>query len=391
MKHAWKGLTGLLLVLLLLLSACGDTSETPEESAAPSAGAASPAPTELPAAQTEPPAELPEPERDTLVLWLAEDCPLCEELTGLAEEYAAEQPLSLRLFPDEAAMLAALTEEAPDLFLCSAQAASSQMGADELGTLTPRAETAALFRFAPGCVEGSWFPLGAEAPVLVTRAEHRAELESIQSWEELAETAFQYGRRWLRPYFSADSFARLFACAMEQKGSPFYAMREQDLESEDYRDYYNLLAEAAFSGGLVALNGEVLPAVANGELFCGVCSSRVLSQADTEGLAVLPLPPLEGCENLVDAQLWGLAVRKEADAGSTRQFIDWLEANGRVSEAALEAGLLPAEPSRDDAPAEGLSKAAESYRLWLPEADCGYLLRGEEFEQSFRRALALLA
>ncbi len=392
MKQAWKGMTALLLVLLLL-GACAAPSAEPEPSPAPEPSAVStPSETPEPSAvpSKEPLPELSDAERkDTLALWLTEDCPLCEGLTALAEQYAAEQPLSLRLFPDEQSLREALSGAKPDLVLCSARTAAALLEAGELGALTP-CETTELFRFAPGCTEGSYFPLGAEAPVLVAREEQRAELERCHTWEALAEEATMYGRRWMRPCLSADSFARLFACAMEQKGSPFYAMREQDLESEDYRYYYNLLAEAAFSGGLVAPEEAVLPAVAEGRLVCGVCSSTALAQADLSGLAVLPLPPLNDCENLIDAQVYGLAVRKSADAARVQAFLDWLGESGRAAQTALSAGLLPAEPRQGDALSAGLTQAAQSYRLFLPEENAGYRLHGEEFEQSFRRALALL-
>lgn len=320
-----------------------------------------------------------------LRLWLSEDQPLCESLAALAEDYAATHPdhaLELRRFTTAAELNTALTNEQPDLLLCNGRMAAQLPGA------LPEALPSLLFDAPEGFV-----PLGAELPVLALREENRALLEGCDSLEALCEAAASYGRQTGKPFFSADSFARLFACALAQKGSPFFAMREQDLESEDYRTLYNLLAEAAFEEGLVPLTEPVLAAVSRGELVCGICSSRELLTGDRRELAVRPLPPMAGCEALTDLKLSGLAVLPGADPAGAADFLRWLLADGRMADAALISGLIPAADgtwSEADAVTKGLAEAAQCARLWLPDEDCGYLRHGTDFEQSFRAALALL-
>lgn len=385
MRQVWKGLPALLLSLALLLGGCA-----PEPAREPDP---EPQSVQTPAPTSEPTSEpTPEPVKTVLRLWLAEDQPLCGALGKLTEEYNAENrdvSLSLRVFSGSEELAEALAEEQPELLLCDERTALRLLEGERLGAANLRPELAPLFADAPGCAEGGYFPLGAEAPVLLTREEERAEIESLETMEQLFAAAADYGRRRWEPWCSADSFARLFACAMEQMGAPFYAMREQDLENEAYRDYYNLLADAAFEGGLAALDGPVLAAVTEGTLRCGFCSSRALAGELPEGLAVLPLPPLEGCDSLIDARLCGLAVGPEADAEETARFLSWLYADGRAAEAALAAGLAPATVPDADA-ADGLALVSLRCRLFLPDADGGYLNAGTEFERSFRAALALL-
>lgn len=386
MRRIGKALA-LLLCLALLLGGCGAEPTPPESVPEPSPEAQA---TQMPApeptsAPTEPPAPSAEPERPALLLWLAEDDALCDAFSMLAEEYAAAHPdraIELRRFETTAELNAALTNAQPDLLLCDARLAS------ELPGTLPEGLPELLFDAPEGFV-----PLGAELPVLVLREDDRALLEGCDTLEALCAAAGEYGRQTEKPFFSADSFARLFACALAQKGSPFFAMREQDLESEDYRTVYNLLAEAAFEGGLIAADAPVAAAVMRGELVCGLCSSRDLLTGEREGLAVRPLPPMEGCEALLDLQLHGLAVLPGADPKETADFLGWLLADDRAADMALAAGLIPAADgawSEADGVLKSLSEAARSARCFLPEADSGYRLRGAAFEESFRAALALL-
>lgn len=391
MKQVWKGLTVLLLCLALLLCGCaaGETSIAP--TAAP---VSEPMPSAAPAVSSSTPTEAPQ--EKTLELWLAEDSPLYDALAQMAGEYAAthpEQAVELRRFASSAALIAALADSQPDLLLCEEPAAEALTVEGMLGALTPPEEWPKLFRDAPACAAGRFVPLGAEAAVLALREENLERLKDCDSMETLCALAADYGRTQGKPFFSTDSFAQLFACLLEQKGSPFFAMREQDLESESYREIYNLLAEAAFEGGLASLDEAVLPAIARGELVCGVCSSRALSAAESGAMAVLPLPPMAGCEASTPVRIWGLAVAADADPAEAEDFIRWLYEDKRAVQAALEQGLVPPvdwDWSADDAASTGLALTAQSCRGYLPEAQSGYVLRGAEFEQSFRTALALL-
>ena len=170
-----------------------------------------------------------------------------------------------------------------------------------------------------------------------TRESESSRLEGCRSLESLCAAAAAYARETDRAFFSADDFSRLFACALRQKGVPFRAEHARDVQSEGYCELYNLLAECAFDGGLAPMDQPVLTYVAEGELVAGLCSSRDLLLSGREGLAVLPAPPLEGCEDCVDAEYWGLAALTDNAAAA-----EWI--------ASLYAGDLRAETVRAGCP-----------------------------------------
>ena len=385
MKNARRAAALILIGALLLLSACSQPGS-----------AASPTP--IPAQRTEPtpaaetPAATPEPEPMTLCLCLAEDSPLCEGLAALAEAYNARGgrlTVELRRFPNTVDMLLAAADGEPALLLLDSREASVLLAGGRLGAMTEPAEPAPMFRETSGCDEGSFIPLGAEAPVLVMRTEQRETIAGCDSFEALCAKAEACGRANNRAWFSADSFAQLFACLLAQKDCPFYADRERDVDNESYREVYNLLAGAAYEGGLVSLDEPVIRAVFDGELDCGICSSTELAPYREEGLAALPLPPMAGCEARVEATVWGLAVTPGAEDAAAL-LMDWLRADGRAAEAAMSVGLIPAwDGDAEDDVSAGLMQAAQRCLPWTPEADSGYINGGEEFERSFRAALAL--
>ncbi|MCR5664962.1 MAG: hypothetical protein K6G17_08850, partial [Oscillospiraceae bacterium] len=284
-----SALTALLLCALLLTAGCGAGS--------PAAGGA-------------------------LSVWAAEDSPLADALTELAQSYDAAA--QVRLFPSEEALLAALESERPDLIVCGEAFKNGLAEAGRLGAFrlseeeTPRFLPA--FGTAAESLEQGWLPLGAELPVLIAG---EAFTDSPASLEALFEAACAYGRQEHAPYLGADSFTRLFACAMEQKSCRFYAERDADADNPVFRGIYNMIADAAFDGGLALENEPTAPRVARGELVCAVCSSLELPAAGE--LQVLPLPPMAGCENLVDGRVYGLAMTAEgARAGKASDFAAWL-------------------------------------------------------------------
>ena len=397
----------MLLVLALLLCACAAREEQREEREARPAAESAPEEGEGPAPAGEAPKpteeELPPAEDDGsgFTLWIAEDAPLSGDMAALCEQYLRQAPdcgLVLRRFATSEELDAALETGKPDLLLCGGVRAAALIAAGRGGVPVLSEETqrrmTLLFREAPGCAEGLYCPLGAALPVLTLREENLPLLSGCGSMESLCAAAGLSGQENGAPFLSADSFSQLFSGMLAQKGRVFYAMREQDLENQEYRAVYNLLAGAAYDGGLVSADEAVLPMVARGDLICGVCSSRELFRREAQGLIVLPLPPMEGCEALTETEFWGLLSMSGRDRPDAVRFVAWLLQEGRAAEAALAVGLLPAEEgdwsTELDAAAAGLLCVVRTTRPWVPEEDGAYLRSGADFEQSFRAALALL-
>ena len=386
-----------LLLCLALLAGCA--AEEPLPPTAEPAAAEETAATEATADPTPEPApeSAPQPEEQELVLWLAEDAPFYEELSTLAGSFSVQrEDLAVRvvLFEKTGQMLESFPGEAPDLLFCSGRDAAALAEEGRLASL-PLTDSALLplFLDAPGFASGGYFPLGAELPVLAFRESESARLEGCRSLESLCAAAAAYARETDRAFFSADDFSRLFACALRQKGVPFRAEHARDVQSEGYCELYNLLAECAFDGGLAPMDQPVLTYVAEGELVAGLCSSRDLLLSGREGLAVLPAPPLEGCEDCVDAEYWGLAAL--TDNAAAAEWIASLYAGDLRAETVLAEGWLPAAEgdwgAGPGAASEGLQLALRACRSFTPEPGSDYLLRGRSFEEEYRAALALIS
>ena len=333
--------------------------------------------------------------RDALSLWYPEEAPLARLLPELAEAYNQNRspsalPLALRCFPDEQALLDALSAAPPDLLLCSQELALPlyESGALRPLTLTTAPEYGAMLLGRSEAVGSSFFPLGSELELLCGSAETIGSLDNL---EALFAAAAEYGAANARPFLGADALAPLLYQLMLGRGSEFHARRDLDGGSRVYRDAYNLIAEAAFQGGL-DLEADPLSRLTDGALPCAVLSSGALVGLEEENLAFRPLPGRAAEEALL-ARCWGLAVTAGAGRNlrSAGAFLGWLLEGERAASLPLKAGLVPALPG--EVPADtALSRLLLELRdavLHLPDGESDYVRNHRDFEARFRAALAL--
>ena len=361
-----------LLCACLLLSGCGEEIQTPEE--------------------------------ETVSIWLVEGELLSAELAALAEQFNnASFPVKaeLRAFANEEELGAALDSARPDLIFCGHERA---VALHEQGRLR---DVSAGFTHAPAysesflalsdCVGSAFFPIGAETELLAVNgpafdqsAASALGRGSITSIEGLCAAASACGQQG-QVFFTADSFTSLFTLALGPVGSGFSGVREQDILSEDYKRVYNLLAEAAYEGGLAACDSPALPLAENGDVVCALVSSIELTGELSGELELHPLSGPAGCF----ARAVGLAVtspfsgREQAIA----KFLSWLLQPQRAVELALPHGLIPAVTGWEPEEAGVLDTALlslSSAELYFPPLDSGYFRTDGEFEHRFRAALEML-
>ena len=317
-----------------------------------------------------------------LTLWYVGDDPLAPAVLQLAEEYNAARgrgslAVTARAWPDEESMLRALrTGALPALVLCSHETAFSLQEEGKLwdtglslfsypAWLCARSES----------VGRGFFPIGSALELLLTRDAATGDLRALPA------RAAAYGEETGRPYLTVDRFAPLFYQALLDGGTEFYASAQRDMLSEDYVNFYNALAEAAFVHGLTADRAA--------DTVCRIESSTALRTRDLSGCGVCPLsegPLLAACR--------GLAVTAR-DARMRRALPDFLRrlaGSGRLGEAALEAGLIPAaeEEVSPDTPLEAALVSLMGRTLHLPAAESGYYVNSSAFEKQIRAALELL-
>lgn len=361
-----------LLCACLLLSGCGEEIQTPEE--------------------------------ETVSIWLVEGELLSAELAALAEQFNnASFPVKaeLRAFANEEELGAALDSARPDLIFCGHERA---VALHEQGRLQ---DVSSGFTHAPAysesflalsdCVGSAFFPIGAETELLAVNgpafdqsAASALGRGSISSIEGLCAAASACGQQG-QVFFTADSFTSLFTLALGPVGSGFSGVREQDILSEDYKRFYNLLAEAAYEGGLAACDSPALSLAENGDVVCALVSSIELTGELSGELELHPLSGLAGCF----ARAVGLAVtspfsgREQAIA----KLLSWLLQPQRAVELALSHGLIPAVTGWEPEEAGVLDTALlslSSAELYFPPLDSGYFRTDGEFEHRFRAALEML-
>lgn len=339
-------------------------------------------------------------------LWLWRELPMSAALEELAAAYndtQPEHPLELRVFDSEEAMGAAMNEAQPDLLLCTGERALALYGQDKLREAAPTAMLAPAFIALNESVGRSFFPLGAEVPVLAVNA--AAYLASpvtngvgdaaLGGTESLCSLAAAHGRSTDQPFFAADSWAGLFALALRQSGEDFDGRWETLRESARAAALYNVLAETAYAHGLYIGAEDAATLVRRGYVVAALLPSRALSQ-EADGLMCYPAPLTEGGEPLLPAQVWGLAVTvtDESALAGVNDFLSWLLEADRIAALALDEGLLPSaagavEPAEEGSLDWALQRALEHSRLALDE-DALWRAQAEDFDARLRAALALL-
>ena len=348
--------------------------------------------------------EIKTPEEETVSIWLVEGELLSAELTALAAQFnngSFPVKAELRAFANEEELGAALDSARPDLILCGHERAVAlhEQGRlrDVSSGFTQAPAFSESFLTLSDCVGSAFFPIGAETELLVLNgpafdqsAASALGRETITSIEGLCAAASACGGQG-QLFFTADSFTALFTLALGPVGSGFSGVREQDIFSEDYKRVDNLLAEAAYEGGLSACDSPALSLTESGEVVCALVSSTGLTGELGGELELYPLAgPAGGFARAV-----GLAVtspfsgREQAIA----KFLSWLLQPQRAAELALDRGLIPAvtgwtpeEPGTLDAALLSLSSA----ELYFPPLDSGCFRTDGEFEYRFRAALEML-
>ncbi len=341
------------------------------------------------------------PVRDAVSVWYIEGDPLSDTLQEQAQEYNdnVEDELltvAFRAFENEEQLSAAFEDARCDLLLCSH---SKALDLYDRGLL--RDVGAALSQGAPDYpsylserfsgVGRGFFPLGSSVQLLYF-AEDKTGLSSLSDPEELFTAACQYGREQGLPFFTADSYADLFYELLLSLDSEFHANRSTDLRDVNYTYVYNLMADAAYEGGLVSLSYDGAELVQSGYLPCAAVASQSLAGAKLDGYDIAPLPRFRDSRVcLADTEGLAVTAREGRSIKSIAAFLSWVFEDGRLGALALDSALVPAAAPADIAVDDALEKTLMdiylNYELHLPDYGCDYLQNRAGFETNFRAAV----
>lgn len=340
--------------------------------------------------------------RDVLSIWCLDTEPLKAPLTALIKDYNSALPegtlpAELRSFPSEKALAAGFDTMRPDILVCSdirGEALSQQGISRDMSSLlwdkAPKYPDYISHRIPSASL--SYFPIGGNVQMIYGKTE---ELKDIEDLPSLLKKAVKYGETQRLPFITADSFSALFYQCLLSDGKEFHALKLRDGKNQAYIDTYNLLADAAYSGGLICSWRSGYELCRSDYLPCAVLNGSALAGKDIAGMSILPLQGLTESENFL-AQLSGMAVtvRDGRSQDSAAAFLSWLFEGQRAAELSLEAGLVPL-TSLPQQQEYGelktlLISLSKSSRLHLPESGCDYLINRGSFESVFRQAVELL-
>ncbi len=294
------------------------------------------------------------PKEKALEVWASEDCPLVSSLSGEA--------VSLRLFPDEAALLEALQTKKPTLMLCS------HLGYEAVSADVRRMTVPYLPKFndeilAAFPTAGSdFFPLGSDCLVVSAEPGLTTAPNSLQDLLSL-------------PSLSVFSFSSLFCQELLLAGREFHADREKDRWEESFSACWNALAVAAYRGSIFRDSAP-----------CAVA----LSTALPEGTRDLFLYP--GSEKGCVSNCYGFVSFTGGNAEI--DFLQGLYMNDHAASLALDSGLIPAVRNTLTAssPLSGLLlRLQKAGAPRYPSLETDYVRNRDRFEQEFRSVLVSLS
>lgn len=343
--------------------------------------------------------------RGAVSVWYVEGGLADDELAEAVRDYnksssRGELPVKLVAFESEAAMAEAFDADAPDLVFCSHYRAFDMHSRSKLADISVQ-----LGADAPDypkelssrsvCIGKSFFPVGADVPVLLVNSA-LAQGAELADMSALSASAEEYRAAVGAPFYAVDSYSALFFTELLREGEEFSATLEAK-PSEAYAVLYNLLAENAYTGAMAILpQGTAADAVVRGELACAVVMTSALPSRLGSALAVRTVPPLAaGGGSGTVGTAWGFAVpamgsRSTADIAA---FLSWLFSGNRDARLALQCRLTPAQPSSlitNDTLWSTLLTLDPGGIVALPSPDGAFAAHQETFETDFRARMAFL-
>ena len=132
--------------------------------------------------------------------------------------------------------------------------------------------------------------------------------ENLSTLEGLNSTSFYYEKETGKPFFTAESFSSIIRTTMASRGEDFHAKRNVDIDSDNFKYAYNILAQIAFHQALILSDEDASQLVLNGEIPCAIVRSdslmKHIDKEDVDSYTFLPYPYLENGEKVYGLHFW---------------------------------------------------------------------------------------
>lgn len=154
--------------------------------------------------------------------------------------------------------------------------------------------------------------------------------ESMTSLESLCQMASTYIQETGQPFLTSESYTTMLRTGLAQLGDTLHADRSIDIQSENFKYVYNILAQVAFNRGLSSSEEDVTELVLNGNIACGVVSAQSfmkhVDEAKLSNVSCFPYPSVQNGQALYhlhfNSALVTAADEKEQNASA--DFLSWL-------------------------------------------------------------------
>ena len=169
--------------------------------------------------------------------------------------------------------------------------------------------------------------------------------ENLSTLEGLNSTSFYYEKETGKPFFTAESFSSIIRTTMASRGEDFHAKRNVDIDSDNFKYAYNILAQIAFHQALILSDEDASQLVLNGEIPCAIVRSdslmKHIDKEDVDSYTFLPYPYLENGEKVYGLHFCSAMVtaKKEKEMYAAAEFLSWLCSNG--DRLTADTGFFP--------------------------------------------------
>ena len=362
-----------------------------------------------------------------ITVWYVDDgSPMWDNFLSLVADYnagdgvKAKVTVTVKAFGSDPELIKALASAgsaAPSAVICGLDAAVSLSGSSipiYTDTYFTSVNTSSLISeyLETGRVDGKLaaVPLAAAANVLMVNRSLAQKVPDydksiFDSLENVCAAAAKYEDATNDHFFTASSFTSLFNIALAQMGGEFHARKDQDISNDNYVYLYNLLAEAAYDGGVTVTDDDPAKLVAAGEMACAYVSTvqamTALSGSDGAGIDFFPLPVVKDGAKLYTMELQDFVITAPdaSQQAAAAGFMTWLLGSSHA--LTKDSGYFPAAESLSssaisgsgtDSPvmkalASAVKKETSQGSLYFQPADSGRFALNTEFEASFRDTL----
>jgi hypothetical protein len=367
-------------------------------------------------------APVPEEQRTAIDVWYVDDgSTLWDNFRSLISSYnmgdgaVSGVTVSAEPYSSDSKLLEALKDAGsgvPDIAMCSAEAAlameasgvkvhtDTYFSADGLSSIQSGYLSAGVLSGRLLCVPAAVTPYVLMVNDALASKVSGYSAAMLSTAEGVCSAAQKYNDAAGDHFFTADSFAELFRTGLAQYGDKFNAQRDLDIKNDHYVYLYNLIAEAAYNGGVTASDTDAAKLVAKGSMACAaVTSAEVVGSRAASGVSVLPFPVVQGGTKLYPAKMCEMVITGSDESGqkASAVFMNWLM--GKGSELTALSGWYQPSAALSSLTADGKSGIAAvtdaavgamagQYAVTLETPAASNLDNNLQFESSFRETLA---